>query len=228
MELVTQKTLLILPGATDPNHMDLKKDYNLRYNLVANEAKSHGFDNIEILSCVGQKSGSKGLMNLVTASELLTKKIIDLEKKKKEYDIIAFSWGANVYLYTLSCISEPKYLKRTVLWGIDEFWRMASFFTSSEKIISIVEYMKQNGSDIDPHFMSYEVPNEVLLIEYKHENVIRIGFGENDPDSPPAFAQYLKTLGIKRNIKFRVVPEVSHVVTCYNEEYLRCLFEDIC
>jgi hypothetical protein len=107
-----KKSLLILPGAVDPYQKDDKKDFSERYNLIIDEAKKRGYNQIKILPWIGQNSGSKGFMNLKTGTSLLTKEISEIEKKKEHYDIIAFSWGANVYLNTLSNIKQPIYLKK--------------------------------------------------------------------------------------------------------------------
>ena len=120
----------------------------------------------------------------------------------------------------------PKFLKRTILWGIDEFWRMASYFSNDDKTNSIITYMKNHGTNMDPDFIKYSIPNESMLIEYNHSNSIRIGFGEYDEESPPSYALYLQSMGIKETIEFRVIKKVGHVVTEYHEEYLKYLFED--
>ena len=64
---------------------------------------------------VGQNSREDGLMNLKTSSSLLTAEISKRKNKKEDYDIIALSFGVNVYLNILSNIKQPTYLKRTVL-----------------------------------------------------------------------------------------------------------------
>ena len=78
---------------------------------------------------------------------------------------------------------------------------------------------------MDPEFITYAIPNELMLLEYKHSNLIRIGFGEHDEEAPPAYADYLQSMEIRKNIEFRIIPNVGHVVTEYNEEYLQCLFD---
>ena len=221
-----KKSLLILPGAVDPFHKDGKKDFSERYNLIIDEAKKRGYNQIKLLPWIGQNSGGNGLMNLKTGTTLLTTEIYEREMKKEDYDIIAFSWGANVYLNTLSNIKQPAYLKRTVLWGIDEFWRMASYFSTVDKAKSIIQYMNMHGTNIDPKFITYVIPNESMLLDYKHSNLIRIGFGEYDEESPPGYAYYLQSMGLKKNIECKVIPEVGHVVTEPIDNYLNCLFED--
>ncbi len=219
-----RKMLYILSGSTDPQ----LQDYEKRYSLVIDKAIKLGYEQPEVVAWVGQKSGKKGIMNLESASSQLKSIIAELEKGDIPYDIIAFSWGANVYLNTLSKISEPRNLKRTVLWGPDEFWRMAGYFSSIEKTRETIKFLKTKDVIIDSDFFLYEIPNEFLLKSYPHSNRIRIGFGENDTDSPPAFADYLKSFVLKSNITYQVIANVKHVVTEYNEEYLNCLFYDIC
>ena len=129
-----EKILLILPGSADPEHKDEKTDYRQRYELVASEAKRLGYTKTSMLVWPGQRSGPPGIKNLRTAGSALAETLSEFEKAKVAYDIIAFSWGANVCLSTLFCSPEPKYLGRTVLWGIDEFWRMAGYFSSPDLI----------------------------------------------------------------------------------------------
>jgi hypothetical protein len=64
----------------------------------------------------------------------------------------------------------------------------------------------------------------VLLRHYPHSNPVRIGFGENDSESPPAFAAYLESFVGKQNITYRIVPAIGHIVATRNRDYLDCLF----
>jgi hypothetical protein len=80
------------------------------------------------------------------------------------------------------------------------------------------------GANLSPDLYAHQVPNEALLRHYPHSNAIRIGFGENDSESPPAFASYLESFVDRRNITYRIVPEVAHVVTELDREYFDCLF----
>ena len=84
--------------------------------------------------------------------------------------------------------------------------------------------LRDAGTNLSSDFFTRQVPNEVLLRRYPHSNPIRIGFGENDSESPPAFAAYLESFVSKHNITYRVVPEVGHFVTDCDREYMDCLF----
>jgi len=163
-------------------------------------------------------------MDLISASSQLAKLIRALESEGTLYDVVAFSWGASVYLNTLSQMEAPEHLRNTVLWGIDEFWRFSEYFLTKESTREIKEVFRDAGTNLSCDFFTCQVPNEVLLRRYPHANPIRIGFGENDSDSPPAFAAYLESFVSKRNITYRVVPEVGHFVTNCDREYMDCLF----
>ena len=217
-----------MPGSTDPNHKDSKHDYSKRYRLVSDEALKRGYKSIEIISWIGQNSGQNGIMNLDTASNYLKIKMIDLENGGTPYDIFAFSWGANVCLKTLFDIEEPNYLQRTVLWGIDEYWRMVKYFDPYTDTCETIIGLKKKGASIKSDFLTYEFSNEFLLCNYRHKNKVLVAFGENDDKSSPAFADYLKSFVTKSNISYHIVAEVGHVVSEYNEEYLNCLFGDKC
>ena len=163
-------------------------------------------------------------MDLTSATTQLAKLIMTLESEGSSYDVVAFSWGASVYLNTLSNLEAPQHLRNTVLWGIDEFWRFSEYFLTEESTRSIKEVLSDAGAKLSSDFYAHQVPNEVLLRRYPHSNAIRIGFGENDSESPPAFASYLESFVDCRNITYRIVPEVGHFVTDRDREYLDCLF----
>ena len=165
-------------------------------------------------------------MDLTSASSKLEELIRAYETERSLYDVVAFSWGASVYLKTLSEIEAPKYLRNTVLWGIDEFWRFSEYFLTKESTKAINKALRDMGTNLSPDFYANQVPNEVLLRHYPHSNPIRIGFGENDAESPPAFAAYLASFVKNQNITYRIVPEVGHIVTGGSQEYLDCLFGD--
>jgi len=164
-------------------------------------------------------------MDLTSASSQLAKLISALESEGSSYDVIAFSWGASVYLNTLSQMAAPGHLRNTVLWGIDEFWRFSEYFLTRESTRAIKEVLRDAGSKLSSDFYTRQVPNEVLLRHYPHSNPIRIGFGENDSESPPAFAAYLESFVSKHNITYRVVPAVGHFVADCDREYMNCLFD---
>ena len=216
---MTQK-LLVLSGAADP----ASKGAESRYTLVVEEALRRGYDEPQIVAWIGQDSGGAGVMDLTSASSQLKELIRTLESEESAYDIFAFSWGASVYLKTLSEIEAPEYLRNTVLWGIDEYWRFSEYFLTEESTRMIKGALRESGANLAPDFHALQVPNEVLLRHYPHSNPIRIGFGENDAESPPAFAAYLESFVKKSNITYWIVPEVGHVVTERNQEYLDCLF----
>ena len=163
-------------------------------------------------------------MNLTTASSQLAKLIRELESEGSSYDVVAFSWGASVYLNTLSQMEAPGHLRNTVLWGIDEYWRFSEYFLTRESTQAIKEVLRDAGTTLSSDFFTRQVPNEALLRSYPHSNPIRIGFGENDNESPPAFAAYLESFVIKHNITYRIVPEVGHFVTDRDKDYMDCLF----
>ena len=212
--------LLVLSGAADPASKGSRK----RYTLVVEEALRRGYDEPQIVAWIGQDSGGGGAMDLTSASSQLKGLIRKLESEKSSYDIFAFSWGASVYLKTLSETEAPEYLRNTVLWGIDEYWRFSEYFLTEESTRAITAALRDSGTNLAPHFHARQVPNEVLLRHYPHSNPIRIGFGENDAESPPAFAAYLESFVGRSNITYWIVPEVGHVVTDRNREYLDCLF----
>ena len=164
-------------------------------------------------------------MDLSSASTQLKDLIKELESEESSYDMVAFSWGASVYLKTLSEIDASKYLRNTVLWGIDEFWRFSEYFLTDESTKMIKEALQNSGTNLAPDFYAHQVPNETLLGRYPHSNPICIGFGENDAESPPAFAAYLESFVKKSNITYRVVPSVGHIVSEGSPEYLDCLFD---
>jgi hypothetical protein len=76
---------------------------------------------------------------------------------------------------------------------------MTSYFSTDAKAKSIIESMNRHGSNMNPKFINYAIPKESMLLAYKLSNVIRIGFGEFDEESPPAFSYYLQSMGIKNN-----------------------------
>ena len=163
-------------------------------------------------------------MDLASASSQLAELIRELESEGSSYDVVAFSWGASVYLNTLTQIAAPEYLRNTVLWGIDEYWRFSEYFLTEESTRVITELLRDSGTILSSDFLAHQVPNETLLRNYPHSNLIRIGFGENDAESPPAFAAYLESFVSKPNITFRIVANVGHFVTDGNRDYLDCLF----
>jgi len=214
------RKLLVLAGAADPASPLAER----RFRLVCDEAMKRGYDRPQVVPWPGQDSAGGGDMDLLTASAQLAQLLGDLESEGHPYDVIAFSWGASVYLYTLSQMEAPVHLRNTVLWGIDEFWRISEYFLTKESTEAIEEAIRKGGANLSPEFYSRQVPNEVMLRDYPHSNPIRIGFGDNDNQSPPAFAAYLKSFVNKPNITYKVVPEVGHIVGEYHREYLDCLF----
>jgi len=216
---VKQK-LLVLPGAADPAVPSAQG----RYKLVIEEALRRGYEAPQVVAWTGQVSAGGESMDLTSATAQLAKLIMTLESEGSSYDVIAFSWGASVYLNTLSNLEAPQHLRNTVLWGIDEFWRFSEYFLTEESTRSIKEVLSDAGAKLSSDFYAHQVPNEVLLRRYPHSNAIRIGFGENDSESPPAFASYLESFVDCRNITYRIVPEVGHFVTDRDREYLDCLF----
>jgi len=216
---VKQK-LLVLSGAADPSAPRSQG----RYKLVVEEALRRGYETPQVVAWIGQDSAGGGTMDLTTASAQLAKFIRKLESEGSSYDIVAFSWGASVYLNTLSQMEAPRHLRNTVLWGIDEYWRFSEYFLTKESTQAIKEVLREAGTTLSSDFFTRQVPNEVLLRSYPHSNSIRIGFGENDSQSPPAFAAYLESFVSQHNITYRIVPEVGHFVTDCDKEYTDCLF----
>jgi hypothetical protein len=212
--------LLVLSGAADPNSIGAQD----RYVLVAEEALRRGYDKPQVVAWIGQDSAGGGVMDLTSASSQLKELISVLESEESAYDVVAFSWGASVYLKTLIEIEAPKYLRNTVLWGIDEYWRFSEYFLTKESTKMIKEVLRDSGANLASDFYTHQVSNETMLSHYPHSNPIRIGFGENDAESPPAFAAYLESFVKKSNITYRIVPAVGHVVTDGGQEYLDCLF----
>ena len=215
-----KQKLLVLPGAADPAVPSAQG----RYKLVIEEALRRGYEAPQVVAWTGQVSAGGESMDLTSATAQLAKLIMTLESEGSSYDVIAFSWGASVYLNTLSNLEAPQHLRNTVLWGIDEFWRFSEFFLTEESTRAIKEVLSDAGTKLSSDFYAHQVPNEVLLRRYPHSNAIRIGFGENDSESPPAFASYLESFVDCRNITYRIVPEVGHFVTDRDREYLDCLF----
>jgi len=216
---VKQK-LLVLPGAADPATPRAQG----RYKLVVEEALRRGYEAPQVVAWMGQDSAGGETMELTSATTQLAKLIITLESEGSSYDVVAFSWGASVYLNTLSKLEAPRHLRNTVLWGIDEFWRFSEHFLTEESTRAIKEVLRDAGANLSSDFYARQVPNEVLLRRYPHSNAIRIGFGENDSESPPSFASYLESFVDSHNITYRIVPEVGHFVTDRDREYLDCLF----
>jgi hypothetical protein len=214
--------LLVLSGAADPASPGAQG----RYKLVADEAQRRGYEATHIVAWPGQDSAGEGVMDLTSASSQLMKLFVELEIQESFYDVAAFSWGASVYLKTLGEMEAPKYLRNSVLWGIDEFWRFSEHFLTKGSTKAITEALRESGTNLASDFYAHQVPNEVLLRQYPHSNPIRIGFGENDVESPPAFAAYLESFVKKPNITYKIVPEVGHIVTDSSQEYLDCLFGD--
>ena len=214
------KKLLILSGAADYTY----NDYNLRYDLIQSEAKERGFSDIEFISWPGQKSGVNGILNLFTATEHLSQEILKLESKKEHYQIIAFSWGANVCLNALFNLDKIDYLKKVSLWGIDQFWALYEGFSSQDKIKKTVAKFIQKKVKLDPEFWKYQVPNEFLLQNFKHPCKIIVGFGEFDSESSHDFATYLESFIENSSIQCKKIYGVGHAVTEKNNEYLDCLF----
>jgi hypothetical protein len=216
---VKQK-LLVLSGAADPTALRSQG----RYKLVVEEALRRGYEAPQVVAWIGQDSAGGGSMNLTTASSQLAKLIKELESKGSSYDVVAFSWGCSVYLNTLSQMDAPEHLRNTVLWGIDEYWRMSEYFLTEESTRALQEMFRDAGTTISSDFFTHQVSNEVLLKNYPHSNPIRIGFGENDSESPPAFAAYIESFVSKHNITYRIVPGVGHFVANRDREYIDCLF----
>ena len=215
-----KQKLLVLSGAADPSAPRSQG----RYSLVAEEAIKRGYQAPHVVAWRGQESAGGGAMDLASASSQLAELIRGLELEGLSYDVFAFSWGASVYLNTLTQIAAPEYLRNTVLWGIDEYWRFSEYFLTEESTRAITELLRDSGTILSSDFFAHQVPNETLLRNYPHSNPIRIGFGENDAESPPAFAAYLQSFVSKPNITFRIVADVGHFVTDSNREYLDCLF----
>jgi pimeloyl-ACP methyl ester carboxylesterase len=214
------RKLLVLAGAADPATPQAQG----RYKLVVEEALIRGYEAPQVVAWGGQDSAGGGAMELASASSQLTKLFRAFELEETPYDVIAFSWGASVYLNTLSKMEAPTHLRNTVLWGIDEFWRLSEYFLNEENMRAITGVLRDAGTNLSADFYARQVPNEVLLRHYPHSNPIRIGFGERDNESPPAFAAYLKSFVKKHNITYRVVPEVGHIVQDQDKEYIDCLF----
>jgi|GEM_PF-2619730 len=212
--------LLVLAGAADPASPRSQD----RYRLVRDEALKRGYDEPQVVAWRGQDSAGGGSMELDSASAHLAQMIENLEAEDAVYDVIAFSWGASVYLNTLSRMALPRGLRRTVLWGIDEYWRFSEYFLTEASTQAIRDALRGWGTTISSDFHARQVPNEVLLKDYPHSNPIRIGFGEDDRESPPAFGGYLKSFVHNANITYRVVPGAGHIVTEYDQAYLDCLF----
>jgi len=225
-----QKKLILLPGSTDINYKDNRHNYSKRYNLVSNEALKRGYLTVEVLSWVGQNSGLKGVMNLSTATEFLKLKICEIEKENSLYDIIAFSWGANVILKALYDFQKAKinlgYLNKVVLWGPDEFWRMAKYFQNEIATADTIRALKQKGAIIQADFMKHELSNEFLLSKYEQSIKLKICIGEKDTKSNPAFLDYLKGFVNNKYIFYSMIEGVDHIVEEYNKAYIDCLFKD--
>lgn len=214
-----KQKLLVLAGAADPAADSAKG----RYELLVEEALKRGYEAPLVIAWIGQKSAGGGTMELTSATAQLTKLIATLESEGSSYDVVAFSWGASVYLNALSKMEAPRHLRNTVLWGIDEFWRFSEYFLTEESTRAITQVLGDAGANLSSDFYAHQVPNEVLLRHYPHSNAIRIGFGENDSESPPAFARYLESFVERRNITYRIVPGVGHFVAEPDREYLDCL-----
>ena len=215
-----KQKLLVLSGAADPSAPRSQG----RYKLVVEEALRRGYEVPQVVAWKGQDSAGGGTMDLTSASSQLAELIRAHESEGSSYDVVAFSWGASVYLNTLSQMEAPEHLRNTVLWGIDEFWRFSEYFLTKESTRAMKEVLHDAGANISSDFFAHQVPNEVLLKRYPHSNPIRIGFGEKDNESPPPFAAYLESFVSKHNITYRVVPEVGHFVTDRDREYMDCLF----
>ncbi|MFW5795028.1 MAG: hypothetical protein ACOCV1_06050 [Bacillota bacterium] len=220
-----KKKLLILPGGGDPF---LNEKYITIYKLVKDEASKKGYNKIEIISWVGQNSGPKGIMNLKTATYQLKNIINALVKDNEKFDIIGFFWGANVCINTLyNFNSIPSNLNICRFYGIDEFWNLKTRFfidTSKNKIRTL---RKKIGANIDDNFFNYQIPNELLLRDYPHDNEIRIGIGENDYSisSPEGFVKYLKSFIDKEKISIEIIKNAEHEILKTNKNYFNFLFK---
>lgn len=215
-----KQKLIVLAGAADPNSARARG----RYKLIVEEAQTRGYETPQVIAWTGQFSAGGNAMDLPSASSQLAKLLLSLETESITFDIIAFTWGASVYLNTLSQMEAPSHLRNTVLWGIDEYWRFSEYFLSEESTAAIERALRDAGTNLSSEFSRNQIPNEVLLRHYPHSNFIRIGFGETDSESPPAFSAYLESFVNKSNITYRVVPEVAHVVADYHPGYIDCLF----
>ncbi len=153
-----KQKLLVLSGAADPAAPKAQG----RYKLVVEEALRRGYEAPQVIAWIGQDSAGGGAMDLTSASSQLAKLIGALESEESSYDVVAFSWGASVYLKTLSQMEAPRHLRNTVLWGIDEFWRFSGYFLTKESTRAIKEGLRDAGTNLSSDFYTHQVPNEAL------------------------------------------------------------------
>lgn len=158
-----KQKLLVLSGAADP----AAPSSQARYKTVVEEALRRGYPVPQLVAWIGQDSSAGGTIDLTSASSQLAKLIRAHESEGASYDIVAFSWGASVYLNTLSKMEAPEHLRRTVLWGIDEFWRFSEHFLTEESTRVIKKVLHDAGTNLSSDFFAHQVPmlNQPIRIQ---------------------------------------------------------------
>lgn len=242
-----KKDLLIFPGGGSPNN----SLYHDVYQLLYDEAKKIGYENISVLSWPGHSNAQNEFPSALTMSgamKVASARVREQEATARPFDILARSFGTVV---AVSCVREenpvrnspqiltedfevvavtmkqkrPDGLERLILWGPPPYWVMWELF--ERDFCANEKKNRDKGLRVSLEFFSGLPPFEALLKDITVETTVATG--REDPHCTPEFHGYLKAMyGGGNRIRFpEPVVGCKHEVTADNPnwgKYIVALF----
>lgn len=198
--------------------------YHRIYALIGNEARKRSFNEIMISNWPGHECFKrKAQLSLMNALPYGVDYINRMESRRKEYYLVATSFGCLVALRALEEFNELKYLKAITIWGIVPFWLTYYYF--KQRIKEIIPRIKERKrTDLAEDYFDGHKPIELMLDNYDKNILLRVAIGENDKYSTPSFMNYLEEIITNPMISFNIAPEALHSVREPNKAYFDILF----
>ncbi|MCD4794492.1 MAG: hypothetical protein K8R54_14745 [Bacteroidales bacterium] len=213
-----EKNLLLFSGSSDPT----MGEYPKRYDLIISEAKERGYNYVQLLNWIGQKSSNtKGVFSMQNALIDAIPTIQKYNELKHSFDIIAFSWGCGVALRSLQSFEHLKYLNKIILWGITPYWKEYEVMEIN-KYKSTIDAYNYCGCIVDNDYFKHQVPVEYLLHNYNRKTQLKIGAGCKGGDN--IFLKYVENIIENPLISFYYLKNIGHVVTSFDKDYINFMF----
>lgn len=203
------RTLLIAPGAGDPN----SELYKQVYELLVSLARAEGYSDIDtFIRWPGQFSfHGPSILTVEHAVAVLGERLARYEVTGVQYDILARSFGCCVVLLAAEEFHLCN-LNRIILWGAIPHWKVWQLFV--EEFEASCKQGLEKGVRFDERLYKSCVPLEVLLPRCRFP--VRFANAENDGLLSTGFVDYLKNdiCAANQLVYFAApVPGASHEIT---------------
>lgn len=214
------KSLVIFPGAGDPN----SEQYTKVYDSIVLESKNRGYSDTLILGWPGhlsynKKNRTNQSLNFNTSVDEGIERLREYELRDVPYDIICRSYGCGVFLKACEIV-RPNNIKFASLWGPPPYFKLFDIFV--RELNSTTKKSTDKGVIIDDTLFKSLIPTEILVESFVGNFDLRIGFGAEDEIVPKSTAKMYQELN--PSVRCKLVPGAKHSVVMPSEVYYDLLF----